>query len=496
MHWNWKDKAGWFWLPFGALLFAWNGGLAGWPEGGQDSWNHFLYARWAWTHPELYLDQWGKPLYTFLSAPFSILGIRGAIAFNIACTLLSAWLLYRSAWQQHWHHAWLAYPFTFFAPILFGNTVSALTEPLNATLLALLIWFFSTGRDRLAVITASLLPLVRSEGYVLLAALGVFLFLEKKYRLLPWLLSGTVLLALAGWAIHGDITWIVSSNPYIRFEQESRWHPGSGSLLHYVQQQRHIIGSLGLALALAGWLFAAFDMRSKEQAFGARLVFLLCGGMAAAYFLAHTMIWWMGSMGSHGLIRVFAVIVPCWVMAQLWLVHRLAQYFGKARWLPPVYLALVPALAWFAYDGNGYPAPWKAGQAVIAPPPQAVTVQQALAWGDSMGLQNRILVHQLPYIDVLLGIDPFTKPELARSFRIWSIDWRDGFRRDWMPDSCLVIYDGYHAARDGFLPLDSLMAAPHYRLLKHFPHPAPPEKGSTQFDVWVFEKRQPFSSRN
>ncbi|MFY7847750.1 MAG: hypothetical protein ACOVSS_01705, partial [Bacteroidia bacterium] len=69
---------------------------------------------------------------------------------------------------------------------------------MNATLLALLIWFFSTGRDRLAVITASLLPLVRSEGYVLLAALGVFLLLEKKYRLLPWLLGGTILLALAG----------------------------------------------------------------------------------------------------------------------------------------------------------------------------------------------------------------------------------------------------------------------------------------------------------
>jgi hypothetical protein len=177
-------------------------------------------------------------------------------------------------------------------------------------------------------------------------------------------------------------------------------------------------------------------------------------------------------------------------MAQLWLVHRLAQQFGKARWLPPVYLALVPALAWFAYDGNGYAAPWKAEKPVIAAPPQAVTVQRALAWRDSMGLQNRILVHQLPYIDVLLGIDPFTKPEHARSFRIWSIDWRAGFRRDWMPDSCLVIYDGYHAARDGFLPFDSLMAAPRYRLLKHFPHPAPPEKGSTQFDVWVFEKRK------
>ena len=489
MHWNWKDKAGWFWLPFGALLFAWNGGLAGWPEGGQDSWNHLLYARWAWMHPELFLDQWGKPLYTFLSAPFSLFGIKGAIAFNIACTLLSAWLLYRSAWQQRWHHAWLAYPLTFFAPILFGNTVSALTEPLNATILSLLIWCFATGRDRAAVLCASLLPLVRSEGYVLLTAVGTFLLLEKKYRQLPWLLGGTFLLALAGWAIHGDITWIVSSNPYIRFEQESRWHPGSGSLLHYVQQQRHITGSLGLALALGGWHIAAADLRRRETVPGARLVFLLCGGMAASYFIAHSLIWWMGSMGSHGLIRVFAVIVPCWVMAQLWLVHRVAQQFGKAQWLVPVYLALVPALTWFAYDGNGYPAPWKSEQPVITAPPQAVTVQRALAWRDSMGLQNRVLVHQLPYIDVLLDIDPFTKPGQARSFRIWSIDWRDGFRRDWMPDSCLVLYDGYHAARDGFLPLDSLMAAPHYRLLKHFPHPDPPEPESRQFDVWLFEHR-------
>ena len=30
---------------------------AAWPAGGQDSWNHYLFARFAPKHPELYLDQ-------------------------------------------------------------------------------------------------------------------------------------------------------------------------------------------------------------------------------------------------------------------------------------------------------------------------------------------------------------------------------------------------------------------------------------------------------
>jgi len=34
--------------------------------GGQDSWNHYLYARWCFKHPHLMLDLWAKPFLPFL----------------------------------------------------------------------------------------------------------------------------------------------------------------------------------------------------------------------------------------------------------------------------------------------------------------------------------------------------------------------------------------------------------------------------------------------
>ncbi|MFN5251442.1 MAG: hypothetical protein ACK5DE_10360, partial [Bacteroidota bacterium] len=70
---------------------------ADWPAGGQDSWNHLLYARWSTTHPELMLDQWGKPLFTIPAIPFSYFGIQGLYVFNVTCVLGTAWLVYLTA---------------------------------------------------------------------------------------------------------------------------------------------------------------------------------------------------------------------------------------------------------------------------------------------------------------------------------------------------------------------------------------------------------------
>jgi hypothetical protein len=494
MHWNWKDKAGWFWLPLGAVLFWLAGARDIWPEGGQDSWNHYLHARWAFKHPELFTDQWGKPLYTLISAPFAvILGMQGAIWLNVLFTLLTGWLLYRAAWQMHWYHAWIAYPLTWFSPILFGNTISALTEPLNATLLAFVIWCFATNQIKTAALAASMLPLVRSEGYILLGITGLYLLSNKQWKLLPLLFSGTILLAMAGWAISGDWTWIVTQNPYIRFDQETRFHPGSGSFWHYVHQQRHIIG-LGLLLpALGGWAMAGNRLLREKTIQPSqdyhRLILLLCGGMAAAYFLAHSYIWWTGRMGSHGLLRVFAVIVPCWVMAQLYFFHQLQASGMLRRFGFPLLAILTGYAGWQAYTTVGYAYPWKYSQRSIAPPPQAETLDKATAFLKNHGLHQRVLVHQLPYYDALLDIDPWEKPAQARSFRIWSVDWRNHFTGDWMPDSSIMLYDGYHARRDGYLPFDSLMTAPTWKLITHIPHSAA-EPGKDHFDIWIFEKRR------
>ncbi len=508
-----KDKASLFWLPLGTLLFLLIDGGRGWPEGGQDSWNHYLYGRWAFIHPELFLDQWGKPLYTLLISLPAQMGFHAVLYFNMACTLITGWLMYRFALRLQWRHPWLAYPLTWFTPVLFGNTVSALTEPLNGLMVALVLFFFASERNTAALLIASLLPLVRSEGYVIIAAIACYLLLSRGWRHIPLLAGGTLLLAAAGWLDSGDPLWIIHSNPYLRFDAETRWHPGSGAFFHYLHQQRLITGTAGLVLALGGWM-AALIIFSEALPRGSRLramlngirkqhtptdptnnerdqvklVFLLCGGITAAYFLAHSYLWWSGSMGSHGLLRVFAVIVPCFVAAQHFLLHLLGALPKMDKIMPPLLIAGSALLGWNAYHTAGYAAPWNFHKASIPAPPQASTVEKSMEWLRERKLNNRVLVHQLPFFNMMYELDHWEKPEQAKTYYIWSIDWRDNFKRDWMPIGSIVLYDGYHAGRDGFLPMDSIMNCSRYQLLHHESYRDDVGKPNPQFDVWLFEK--------
>ena len=95
------------------------------PAGGQDSWNHFLYARWAPFHPELLLDQWGKPVFTLLALPFAPFGIKGLYALNLLATLATAWLGYLTCRRLGLRNPWMFIPLFGLQPLVLANVHSA-----------------------------------------------------------------------------------------------------------------------------------------------------------------------------------------------------------------------------------------------------------------------------------------------------------------------------------------------------------------------------------
>ena len=64
--------------------------FTGVPAGGADNYAHFNISRWAFRYPSLFLDHWGKPLYTILAVPFAQFGF---VAVRILNSVLSLTLV-------------------------------------------------------------------------------------------------------------------------------------------------------------------------------------------------------------------------------------------------------------------------------------------------------------------------------------------------------------------------------------------------------------------
>ena len=71
-----------------------------------DSIFHFLYAKYALTHPELFLHHWAKPVFVFLASPFAQFGFMGIKTFNVLLSLGSIWMVEKELNQLNLLHQW------------------------------------------------------------------------------------------------------------------------------------------------------------------------------------------------------------------------------------------------------------------------------------------------------------------------------------------------------------------------------------------------------
>ncbi|MFM7015656.1 MAG: hypothetical protein ACKOX3_04940, partial [Bacteroidota bacterium] len=60
-----------------------------------DSILHYLHARYAPLHPEVYFYHWSKPLYVLFASPFAQFGFTGIKIFNALLSLGSIYLTYQ-----------------------------------------------------------------------------------------------------------------------------------------------------------------------------------------------------------------------------------------------------------------------------------------------------------------------------------------------------------------------------------------------------------------
>ena len=468
--------AKWPWLLFTFMaLFALFGLLVLFSQsaaGGADNYSHYRIAKYAFQYPPLFLDHWGKPLFTVLTAPLAQFGFKGVQFFNFAAGLLAAFIAYLTARKLQFANAWLAIIFTCFTPIYFIIMLSGLTEILFSLILMASICLFFHKRYLASSILISLIIFSRTEGIVILPFFLIAYWVEKQCKAIPFLLTGFLVFSVAGYFALGDFWWFFTQNPYTGAKDIY----GSGELTHFISNS-FIINGIPLTVLFAlGTLSYVMehirfpDKRKQLLPEGILILFIYLG-----YLAAHSVAWWQGAGGSLGLIRVMAAVMPLAAIISLrgfnmvfdWLpVRAVTQATAKA-----IVILLVVIVPFRMYD-----------LPVRQDEPEKI-IMKAAEWVKSNGLVANMIYYHHVYFIHLLDLNPFD-PDTCHE-KIPDVHDPGAL----MPEGSLLQWDAQFGPNEGRLPLQALTNNPRFRLLKVFKPDIPFQVlNGHNYEVYLFQR--------
>lgn len=289
-----------------ALIFLFPGS----PE--QDTDYHFLEARTAWSNPWLFVDVWGRPLYTSLYALPALLGFTATRFFAVGIGVVTAWQTWRLARDLCLERAWLVVPLLLGQPVFFELFPDLLTEPLFAFVFVVALRWHLGGRTRLGMLAASLLPLARPEGVFLCLTWGVWVVVKNInsptspptpiYRNLIRTIPSTLILAtgVVSWWIAA--TCITRDPLFILHNWPATWHQdvyGRGTLFSYGQRALEFTGGLLVVPFVIG-LWCKMRVPTWVPLTSSFLLF----------FLLHTFFRAYGLFGEAGYPRYMVSVAP------------------------------------------------------------------------------------------------------------------------------------------------------------------------------------------
>jgi len=295
-----------------------------------DSILHYLFAKHAPTHPELYFNHWAKPLFTLLSSPFAQFGFTGIKVFNVIVSLFTLFFTYKSAETLGLKNAILSVVILIATPLFFLLTFSGLTEPLFALFVASGTYYAAKKQYLLASILISFLPFVRSEGLIIMGVFGLYFLLQKQWKAIPFLIVGHLVYSVAGYFVYHDILWVFTKIPYAAMNDNY----GHGQLTHFVTQLMFVVGVPLYILCCAGLL--ALIWKSIKKTINLEIqVFIGLGFLT--FFIAHSLFWYLGIFNSMGLKRVFVGISPLMAIMALIGYNFIIEELLKNKRIPRIF---------------------------------------------------------------------------------------------------------------------------------------------------------------
>jgi hypothetical protein len=377
---------------------------------------HFLFAKWSWKHPELFVGVWSRPLYTFIYAFPALFGYRATRVFTVLICLAIAWQTGRLAEDLKIGRAPLAIALVWLQPSFFLFCADNMTEPIFALAFVIALRLHHRGHLKTGMLIASLLIGARPEGFFLgiLWLVWVFGFVPRradsdiaKYKIdtdfairqrlaaIPMLAAGAIIWWLAALAITGDPFFIMHNWP-------SNWPLtgtiyGTAGLTAYPIRLPEIVGPL----LLIPFFFGLFYLIKRRELFTLTSTFLLIFGL-------HTILRAWGLLGSAGYPRYMIAISPAIAIITLvgWNEISALWFSSASRFIKTACAASIISLSAmlnFLYaDG----AEWSRDAHALA---------KVHSWFTANPLPIARLIWSEPYSCILFDRDPWENPVFTRN---------------------------------------------------------------------------------
>ena len=435
---------------------------------GAENISHFQIARYSFKYPGLFLDLWGKPVYSTLLASFTLFGYNAAKVFNLIVAVLTLILTAKLAEKIFKGSSNYAILLTAFSPVYFFLMNTCLPEVLFSLSLVVAVYLFIKNKFYYSAIVLSFIPFILFQGILLFPVFILAYLLKRAYWPILLMGLGTFFYTLSGFFAFGDFLWIMHKFPY------SMGLGGSegGSLFHFINSSNLIFGIPFLVLVVLGlvyWLFQIIrNFSFKDESF---LLFIVISGSWLIYFVAFSFELWEGTDASVN--RAIGAVIPLAALTSLKGIQFISEKIKDQRIATGVIslFALVQVFMLFIH----YDIPSKST-------PIEELIKKSTAYVKQADFAGKVYYFD-PEILFQLGIDPYDQSKccLGIEDKIQpsnNMEWGD-----------LLVWDAQFGPNNWKVQLENLEKDPNLiRMESFYPHEKIKVMGGFDYSVQIFKK--------
>jgi len=445
----------------------------GFTGGSETIWN-FNFARFAFTQPQIFFNGLSKPLFTALSSPFTLAGIKGLQIFNIIVGIVAGYFSYLVARELKMKQPILAAILCCFTPIFAYNMFSGYAEILFALATIIITYLYIKDKYYVASIILSFLPLIRFEGIFLIPIYAIFVIYKKQYRSILLMFLGILVYYIIGFFIKHDFLWILNQLPH---KGEIGIY-GKGSFFQFVKRSPGFFGIPNEIFYVTGLVagITLFLRDKKELSREFLLVFL----PFITYFFVHSFMWWSGIGNSQGSNRYMAAIVPLMAVMStrgLTLFSLMFEIIFKRNWArtSALYIGIISVIH-IPFAVQNYPIHVDSYNKIV---------EQASDWVKQNGYEKNTVYFMDANFPYKLGKGPFEKPFTS------ILNIQKPIKE--IEKGSIIIYDEKYFPTNKIL-FDSLIQNHNFKLIKVFEPESNFKFYGRDYRIAIFESIEPDSS--